>query len=75
MANKDLSLKPHHQKKDESWWWYEENQGISVVVERSQIPGEVGIFDIPWQSIRAALRRKDKEEVDDAGKNSRTKNS
>lgn len=45
-------------------WWYEEPQGISVVTSAIAPDGSVMTVtaEIRWSSIRAALRRKDKDE-------------
>ena len=58
MANKDLLLKPH-QVKDavRDTWWYEENYGFHIFIADSK---ELIEIKIPWNSIRAALKRKDK---------------
>ncbi len=58
MSDKDLKKDPHHPKDERDWWWYEERRGISIAVEPSADTG-TRVFDIPWSSIRAALRRKD----------------
>ena len=39
-------------------WWYEEPGGVTLVVESHD---ETMQLRIPWQSLRAALRRKDTE--------------
>ena len=58
MANKDLQLKSH-QVKDavRDTWWYEETYGFHILTATSE-----GVIEmnIPWNSIRAALKRKDK---------------
>lgn len=55
--NKDLKGNPHTIANRTDAWWYEEPHGISVVVE----PGEkTKTIDIPWKSIRNALKRKDR---------------
>lgn len=41
-------------------WWYEENFGISVVVSDPKTKKSY-IVPIRWTSIRAALKRKDRE--------------
>jgi len=70
MANKDLVLKPHkilqqdiHRKLviDPRAWWYELNYGIEIIqpiIFKNY--HEIRHLIIPWQSIRAALKRKDK---------------
>ncbi len=60
MSKQHLQLKPHHHKGDETWWWYEDSTGIDIVVE-DKISGRVRFVTIPWRSIKAALRRLDKE--------------
>ena len=56
MSNKDLSLNPH--QIDEHTWWYEDPQGVFVYVEPAT---EIKTVKIPWRSLRAALKRKDKK--------------
>lgn len=62
MSKKHLSPRPHNIKPGS--WWYEENSGIEVV---HQIRDDYGKYirtdhiRIPWVSIRAALKRKDKK--------------
>jgi hypothetical protein len=54
MAKKHLKREPH--KINENAWWYEANGGIEVFYK------DVGmIMFIPIASIRAYVRRKDKE--------------
>lgn len=63
MANKDLKLSP--QNIDPFWWWYEEPSGIHIIHEMRDKNGrfiETQQRCIPWDSVRAALRRKDKKE-------------
>jgi len=55
--NDDLELKPHNI--NPIWWWYEESGGICVVHGVGGNASE-NMVNIPWRSIRAALRRKDK---------------
>jgi hypothetical protein len=70
MANKHLQNKPHHVKqngkKRDDVWWYEEKGGIDVVTSY-KLDGYGYIrtiqFRIPWNSIRAALARKDKSDA------------
>ncbi len=57
MSNKDLRLDPHDLPKQNAWW-YEEARGISVYVKQGGSPLPVVV--ISWQSLRAALKRKDK---------------
>jgi hypothetical protein len=56
MSNEDLQRKPHNDKSGQMWW-YEEPAGMTFVVWPSRDTRE---FVIPWRSIRAALRRKEK---------------
>ena len=59
MSNKDLSEDP----KDigERGWFYEEPGGLEVYVDTvGSTPGKPFIGTIPWRTIRAALKRKDK---------------
>ena len=61
MANKDLSLKPHTAKVQDdraTAWWYEENGGIAVLVQPNGYARPL-TFEIPWRTLRTALRRKD----------------
>ena len=61
MSDKDLSKYPHHV--NDRFWWFEEKRGICVCSEAWDPEGgkEVVINYIPWNSIRAALKRKDKK--------------
>ncbi len=62
MVEKFLSVDPH--KIDDDVWWYEENIGITVVVRFRDNQGIcIGSEQrvISWRSLRAALRRKNKE--------------
>ena len=57
MATDDLLLDPHHVKGDDDWWWYEESGGICIVTR------DVGVLGtIPWRSVRAALKRFDRDD-------------
>ena len=58
MSKAHLKRAPHTINED--WWWYEEPQGICVVHHM----GTRGAFtvEIPWRSLRAALKRLDKKE-------------
>lgn len=66
MANKHLSRQPRdikvlHGARDA--WCYEESGGIFAVTEHANLSGEytgTSTTLIPWVTIRAALRRKDK---------------
>jgi len=58
MANKHLQLAPH-ETSNPNLWWYEEPAGI-VIVHGGPGHGPKSEPVIPWRSIRAALRRKDK---------------
>jgi hypothetical protein len=71
MSKEDLLRTPHHPQKRDDVWWYEENDGIYIVMEQAQDrPGYTGhvanTCKIKWASLRAALKRKDKD--DQAGK-------
>jgi len=57
MADKDLKRGPHYFKHRDDVWWYEEPKGIYIVVKQ-QFKTTTDI-EIPWRSLRAALRRKD----------------
>ena len=58
MADKHLHLRPHNVTKQ--FWWYEDRKGLTIC---SEINGHSFIVgDIPWRSIRAALKRKDRKE-------------
>ena len=62
MSAKHLKLKPHNISNE--LWWYEANAGIEVVARFEDKPTGVVIVRIhviPWRSIRAALKRKDKK--------------
>lgn len=61
MADKHLERRPHHQRGEQDWWWYEEPQGIAVVVKGTS-SACTRVVDIPWRSLRAALRRKDRDD-------------
>ena len=68
MANKDLWKNPHNAK-DELSWWYENTDGISVHIPQSSFLklSSCGVccVKISWRALRAALKRKDKQEVAD----------
>jgi len=55
MSAKDLKRSPH--LVDDRAWWYEDIRGIVVVVESSK----TRLLTLPWRSLRAALKRKDKK--------------
>jgi hypothetical protein len=57
MSTKHLQLKPHAIRDTKTAWWYEENKGIAVIVEPNSQYTHV---NIPWESLRKALHRKDK---------------
>lgn len=60
MSAKHLREDPH--KVHQNCWWYEENKGIFIVVEHTDIHGlrlHTQVYNIPWKSLRAALKRKD----------------
>ena len=56
MSNKDLRTAPHSFKDEDRVWWYEEPHGITIVVRDYK----ERFFNIPWKTIRNALKRKDK---------------
>lgn len=61
MSKKHLKLEPHDAKglhKGYSVWWYEVNAGININWNNGKTYGN---YTIPWESIRAALKRKDKK--------------
>lgn len=60
MSKQDLRRSPHKVKNIDWAWWYEEKYGICVVVHQGT-RGAITL-DIPWRSIRAALKRLDKKE-------------
>lgn len=62
MSDKDLSTKPHYHKGQPGFWWYEEPSGLFVFCEHILQDGgmHVRMVKIPWVSVRAALRRKDR---------------
>lgn len=60
MGNKNLLTRAH--TIDWHWWWFETEGGISVS-HRIAISKNRGVMTnviIPWRSIRAALKRKEK---------------
>lgn len=59
MSEKHLSRKPH-ESKDGAWWWYETRAGITVYTNEVA-RNERNPLLIPWQTIRAALKRKDRK--------------
>ena len=63
MSKKHLSLKPKAARvkypEIAEAWWYEENGGIDIHIDPRQANRHISLF-IPWASIRAALKRKDK---------------
>ena len=59
MAQKDLKNTPH--VVNENWWWYEENGGLIVCHYPSTTDLGTCRVEIPWRSIRAALKRKDRD--------------
>ncbi|MHB1702381.1 MAG: hypothetical protein ACYCSN_20060 [Acidobacteriaceae bacterium] len=62
MVDEFLLLAPH--EIDANAWWYEDNAGITfVIIFRDPEGNYLGTEQrtIRWNSIRAALRRKDKE--------------
>jgi hypothetical protein len=64
MSNKDLLRTPHHPKDRDDFWWYEDKGGIDIVATSDC--GCVVQCRINWTSLRAALKRKDKQEKEDA---------
>lgn len=58
MAKEHLSLKPHNLS--EKVWWYDNMKGIEIVVAHFDSKVNTEIVVIPWRSIKAALKRKDK---------------
>lgn len=60
MANKDLRRAPHN-RKDGKVWWYEQPSGIYMCVDpKTEKIGGIIKVEIPWSSLRAALKRKDR---------------
>ena len=59
MSEKHLKRDSHKIRHIDWAWWYEEKQGICVVIHQGT-RGAVTI-DVPWRSIRAALKRLDKK--------------
>lgn len=57
MSDKDLSMNPHKIRGMKTAWWYEEEKGICLVVEPHDT---TQLITIPWDSLRFALKRKDK---------------
>ena len=62
MSKKHLQRGPHSISKSENClaWWYEDNGGIDVRFSMQTQAGGGNMF-IPWSSIRAAMKRKDKK--------------
>lgn len=59
MADVHLQLDPHEPKGGVDWWWYETSAGMFIF---HSAPGKsTKSLLIPWQSVRAALRRKDEK--------------
>ncbi len=59
MANKDLQKERHNI--NPFWWWYEMRSGIKIYHKNpDSIIGKESPV-IPWRSIRAALKRKDRK--------------
>jgi len=65
VSDKDLQLAPHQGDCTlGEWWWYEEKGGIGIHSDRliRGFPENTNrVAFIPWRSIRAALRRKDRK--------------
>lgn len=64
MSNKDLREKPHHINNTDKIWWYEESAGMCIVTSPyhpsyGSVNCEIRV--IPWKTIRAALKRKEKK--------------
>ena len=58
MSNKHLKLEPHYPMGRRNWWWYETRAGMEILYGAE---GQaVKYMLIPWSSVRAALKRKDK---------------
>lgn len=57
MSVNDLQPEPHKIRKRKDAWWYEEEKGLCIVVEPQD---RTMTIEIPWASLRGALRRKDK---------------
>ena len=59
MAKKDLKLDPYNLGEDV--WWYEDNKGIDLHIDIICPSGQRSheSYLIPWETIRAALARKD----------------
>ena len=55
MSKEHLKLEPHNIHPGA--WWYETNGGIEVCIEPRPA---TQIVYIPWVSLRAALKRKDR---------------
>lgn len=64
MSKKDLLRTSHHPQKRDDVWWYEENDGIYILMESPNANGGLvmNTCKIKWASLRAALKRKDKDE-------------
>ena len=61
MSNKDLNRSPKFAS--DNVWWYEETSGIEIHIDHKYEDGikfSHQVITIPWRSIRAALKRKDK---------------
>lgn len=56
MANNHLQRKPHDVTED--LWWYEEPGGICICFKNGNRFNQALI---PWRSVRAAIKRKDKK--------------
>jgi hypothetical protein len=65
--NSDLLTRPHIL--NESMSWFELPKGILIVIRSHNYtdPGYVYVHEalIPWEEIRAALKRKDKDTMDE----------
>ena len=61
MAQKHLNRKPHDVT--DEFWWYEENHGLTLIVCPIKPDGTRDVtksFKIPWRSVKAALKRKER---------------
>ena len=61
MVKKYLIRKPHDVT--DEFWWYEENYGLILIVCPIKPDGTrdvTKVFKIPWRSVKAALKRKER---------------
>ena len=59
MSNKDLRRNSHKVTGTNNVWWYEIPSGIHLLVRHNI--GNIKDYTIPWETIRNALKRKDKK--------------